>query len=191
MKALNSKDSALTIVQEENMPIEPQVDKKIFTLQGFDESINYGKIFNEILNEIKPVPLTEIAKQNGLDKPKEEALEVMAIDILLDKADELGRNLINLNNHCYLYNSNYWEIIEHKDLKTFLSIVRVKLGISNVISGRVHDAADNILKQFYSSASFYYKKSNEQTTKINLLNGTLEIKAFSASVNLASVCIMV
>ncbi len=175
MKALNSKKSALTPVQKKNMPIEPQVDKKIYTLQGFDESINYGKYFNGILDELKPVSLTLIAKQNGLDKPKEKDLEVIATDILLEVACELGRNLINLNKHCYLFNGSYWEIIEEKDLKTFLSIARVKLGISNIISGRVHDAADNIFKQFYSLASFYYKKSNEQITKINLLNGTLEI----------------
>lgn len=133
------------------------------------------KILSELLNSIEKVDFWDYVRTFGsVSKLQKKHYLVSVIEILLKKTNEQRFSLCRKNGMVFLYNSEYWEHIENNLFKDFLSQVALKLGVDKY-DAKLHNFKDELLKQFLSDARLKEIQSDNQTTLINLINGTFEI----------------
>ncbi|MBU7570305.1 MAG: DNA primase [Flavobacterium sp.] len=134
-----------------------------------------ANILNEMLNYIETVNFREYCKLNkDSDKLQRKHFLVACIEILLNTVNEKGFSLCRKSEFIYLYNSEYWENVNDEVFKDFLGSVALKMGV-NRFDAKYHDFKDNLYKQFIADAGLKEIKSTNNTTLINLKNGTFEI----------------
>jgi putative DNA primase/helicase len=136
---------------------------------------NATRILKELLNSLEKVDFWEYVRKFGeVTKLQKKHFLVSVIEILLQKTNEQKFSLCRKNGMVFLYNGEYWEYIEDNLFKDFLSQVALKLGVDKY-DAKLHNFKDELLKQFLSDARLKEIKSDNQTTLINLINGTFEI----------------
>lgn len=147
------------------------------------KAISSNEILTRILNLILPINFNHYVnlesekladeKNSKKDLDDEEKI-VVILENLLMKADEINLGIIMDNYSVFVYNTGYWEQIDLKLFKSFLSEVAIRSGFSK-FKARKKRFNELLFNQFTLTASSYIEKSNIDIVKINLLNGTFHI----------------
>ncbi len=155
-----------------------EILEEVTTIQDEFKMSNTNKasnILDELINKIERVDFREYANiTDEKDKLLKKHYLVSVIEILLDVASKNNFNLCRKNEMIYLFNSEYWENIDIEQFKDFLGRVALKMGVQK-FDAKLHTFRDDLYKQFIADAGLKEIKSNNNTTLINLKNGTFEI----------------
>tara|TARA_R100000353_G_C6502420_1_gene194518 strand:+ start:100 stop:828 length:729 start_codon:yes stop_codon:yes gene_type:complete len=126
----------------------------------------------EVLNFRKEV-FGKNAENDKLKLAKKHFL-VICIEELLRLAKKYNWQLCKKNDNIYLYNSEYWVLLDKEEFQSFLGDVSLKMGVDKYDS-KFHRFKEDLYKQFLSDAYLPSPEVEKNTVLINLLNGTLEI----------------
>lgn len=142
-------------------------------------SLNSRRILKEILCSIEEVNFRDYVNlKNEKENLKKKHFLVSVIEILQKKTNEGKFSIGRKNGLIYLYNSQYWELLEIEFFKDFLGSVALKMGIDK-FDAKFHQFKDDLLKQFVSQSRLKEIPNNQETTLINLQNGTFEVNSES------------
>lgn len=101
---------------------------------------------------------------------------IIVLDEIARIAKENNFGLCKRNGSVYVFNSCFWAEIEKDRLAHFLGNAALKMGM-NQYECRVHTFREDIYKQFLSEAYLEVPESDNDSTLINLLNGTYEVSS--------------
>lgn len=99
---------------------------------------------------------------------------IITIEKMLEVARENSWDLCKRFSYYYIYNSQFWSVIDENELSTFLGKVAEQMGVPKFDS-RHYEFKDKLFKQFEASAHLPEPEVQNDTVLINLLNGTFEI----------------
>lgn len=130
---------------------------------------------NNFTNILKNISQIDIRKTVGLQDGEETTIRdkhlvITVVEELKAKAIDQGFDFCTYNGQGYLYNGNYWQQVPGDDLKQLLRSVAIKIGL-NKYTAKYYNFAESLLKQFFVS-TVLPKQDTDNTTKINLQNGT-------------------
>ncbi|MCC5908008.1 MAG: hypothetical protein JJU13_17470 [Balneolaceae bacterium] len=118
--------------------------------------------------------ITRITKElEGLKLYQKHYL-IITIEKLLETARANEWDLCKRFSYYYVFNGQYWTVINEDDLATFLGKVAEKMGVPKFDS-RHYEFKDKLFKQFEATAHLPEPDINDDTVLINLKNGTFEI----------------
>lgn len=167
--------NSVVVKNEKLESYQPQIRK----------AISANQILSRLLKLIEPIDfqaflniksdLTDKDKSSKFDLDDEEK-SVVILENLLMKADEISLGLIMDNYSAYIFNGGYWEEVNLKLLKTFLSEVAIRSGFP-MLKARKKRINEMFFNQFTLTASSYINKNDNDVVKINLLNGTYHINS--------------
>ncbi len=134
-------------------------------------------IFTKVLEHIEEVDFRRYAELSTNEKPRKVHFLVSIIEILLEKAMSTGFHLCRKYNYVYIYNGEYWQLVEQEEFEDFLCEVAVKTKM-NRFYAKYFAFKGEMYKQFLSDARLKELKKKQKTILINLANGTFEISPF-------------
>lgn len=175
MSDINSKDNSKIGIDE----IHDEVQTLLSKVE--DDKIQLKKnhidnILKEMLATIEPVNFRSYCKlDNEKDKLLKKHYLVSCVEVLLKTVNKKGFSLCRKNELIYLYNSEYWESLGIEMFKDFLGEVALKMGVDK-FDAKHYLFKDDLYKQFIADAGLKEIKPNENTTLVNLCNGTFEIR---------------
>ncbi len=137
-------------------------------------SISHKDVLKKLLTKIKKIDFHEKANIDPDDKINQRQMVVIAIDEILELAKQNKWGICKNNGGAYLFNGEYWKLLEEDMLKTFLGEASRKLGVERILS-RHFDFRNKLLNQFDAVASIHSSEHVDGKVLINLKNGTLEI----------------
>jgi len=162
------------IISESNKePEKPKVVAANYQTRIIRAVFN-DKYLNQILDALQP-DLLNSDEDTDEKKSLKAGREVIIIEHLLEISDSVGLGLMIEGNSTFLFNTRFWVNIDQKLFRTFLSQVAIKCGI-HVLEAKKVSTTDALFAQFEFAGTICKKQSNDNTIKINLLNGTLYIK---------------
>lgn len=136
---------------------------------------NVENILAEILKNTVRIDFRKYCNlDNDKDKLQKKHYLVASIEILLKNVNDNGFSLCRKNEQIYLFNTEYWELLNEEIFKDFLGKVSLKQGVQKY-DAKHHLFKDELYKQFLSDAGLEEIKSYNTTTLINFNNGTFEI----------------
>ncbi|WP_233900837.1 DNA primase family protein [Tenacibaculum piscium] len=136
---------------------------------------NVENILAEILKNTVRIDFRKYCNlDNDKDKLQKKHYLVASIEILLKNVNDNGFSLCRKNEQIYLFNTEYWELLNEEVFKDFLGKVSLKQGVQKY-DAKHHLFKDDLYKQFLSDAGLEEIKSDNTTTLINFNNGTFEI----------------
>ncbi|WP_179022012.1 DNA primase family protein [Winogradskyella forsetii] len=152
-----------------NIISEIESDKLLFKQHQVEN------ILLEILKHIEPVDFRDYCKlENDKDKLYGKHYRIAVVEILLKIVDENGFSLCRKNELIYLFNSEYWEVVNNEIFKDFLGNSALKMEVDK-FDAKDYDFKEKLFKQFIAGAGLKEIKPSNGTTLINLRNGTFEI----------------
>jgi putative DNA primase/helicase len=107
-------------------------------------------------------------------KLKQKHYVILSIEEILTLARTNNWNICRNNDFIYLYNGEYWSLLDKSELQTFLGESSEKLGVEK-FDARFFQFREMLFKQFIASANLPKPEPPPRTTYINLKNGTFEI----------------
>ncbi|WCC43300.1 phage/plasmid primase, P4 family [Tenacibaculum finnmarkense] len=142
---------------------------------------NVENILAEILKNTVRIDFRKYCNlDNDKDKLQKKHYLVSCIEILLKNVNDNGFSLCRKNEQIYLFNSEYWELLNEESFKDFLGKVALKMGVQKY-DAKHHLFKEELYKQFLSDAGLEEIKTASTTTLINFNNGTFEITPFKQS----------
>lgn len=134
-------------------------------------------ILKNLLNEIQPIDFEGEVYGDSTDGEKklfQKHYIIITIERMLEVARSNDWSLCHLHSYYYVYNGEFWNVIEEAELKTFLGKVAEKMGVPKFDS-RHYEFKDKLFKQFETTAQLPQPENSDDTILINLFNGTFEI----------------
>jgi putative DNA primase/helicase len=135
----------------------------------------HTEILKLILNQIKPVDFKKLA--GFKDEKSNLSLKhylVSTVEEIVRIATANGWGLCTNNGRMYLYNGEYWDVIDADELKKFLSTAAEKMGVEK-FEAKVYLFVDQLMKQFISATYLAKPKLPAGIILMNLDNGTIEL----------------
>lgn len=80
------------------------------------------------------------------------------------------------NEGVYLYNKEYWSLIDKNDMEIFLGMAAEKMGVDK-FDAKHYVFREQLFKQFMFSSLQTFNQKESDVVLVNLLNGTFEISA--------------
>ena len=166
-----------------NQPIENTkitmdlINSEIVSISEYFQNNSLKKedaILKELLNQIPSIDFREYSKVKENKTIQKKHYIVSCIEVLIDLSKEYNWNLCRKNESIFLFNGNYWQEIDTDKFKDFLKDVALKMGVDK-FDAKYHQFKDELYKQFITDGNLSEIQSKNQTTLINLLNGTFEI----------------
>jgi len=156
----------------ENSPME----QPNFDMSRFNEAVQHNELLDALLRQIGEVDFMTLANPNNADnfKLSRKHYVVSTIETILKLARANKWGLCIHNGFVYLFNGEYWAVIESDQLKLFLGEAAEKMGVP-YFDARFHEFKDSLLKQFHSAAIMPPPDIDPNKVLINLKNGTFEI----------------
>lgn len=137
-------------------------------------TLRHKQVLPELLSLITRVDFRELAELPAKETPKKKHYIICVIEQVLKIARDNSFGLARKYDFFYLYNGAYWQLLDDQQLTDFLGKAAEKMGVEK-FDARHYQFRDELLKQFMVSAHLQKPETNEKTTIINLMNGTLEI----------------
>jgi putative DNA primase/helicase len=134
----------------------------------------YSQILQELVRIIVPIDFRQLADIPDKEKVKHHHYLVIVIEQILHLAKVNNWGLCRNYDFIYLFNGEYWQLIDEEDLKAFLCLVAQKMGMDTYIA-KVFHFRDHLFKQFIASAHLPKPEFSKDSVFINLQNGTFEI----------------
>lgn len=154
---------ALSIIRE-------QVLISISTL----DTMPHSMILNELIQKVTDVDFPYIAQLKEGERLKNSQIQVIIIAQILLLAKNNNWGLCKQHDFLYLFNGEYWGLLEECELKTFLGNAAEKMGLRNV-HAQHFNFKDHLYKQFMAAANLPKPEQSQGTININLKNGTFEV----------------
>jgi putative DNA primase/helicase len=135
-----------------------------------------SEILANLLKEIVNVDFASKANPAGAPdfKLTNKHFLVLAIEEILDRANNKNWGLAKNLDFIYLYNGKYWVQIDKEVFQKFLGEAGEKMGITKY-SARLYLFREQLFKQFLSASYLPAPVSDKNKVLINLQNGTFEI----------------
>lgn len=137
------------------------------------ENKSCRKILAELLYQIELIDFQAGAKLAGESKVSLKRYLVTTISELLETAVSNDWGLCTHNEFIYVFNSEYWQVVDKGEFKLFLSNVAIAMGVPE-LDAKYHKFQDELYDQFISMATLPEAKPQSKIL-INLRNGTYEI----------------
>jgi putative DNA primase/helicase len=129
------------------------------------------KILDEIADILEKVDFCALAGILSKEKLKEKHEVVLSVEQTLEKARCHGFDFAVKNDFIFVFNGEFWNEINRKTLKNFLTKSAKKLGV-NELDANHFEFAEKLYKQFLESSFYGNFREISEEVKINLLNGT-------------------
>ena len=164
------RSSALGIVQQ-------QITSKTIT-----SSTLHSEILGQLISKISSVNFRELANLPDNEKLKNRHIQVIVIEQILELAKDNNWGICKQYDFIYLFNGEYWGLLETEELKTFLGDAAEKMGICNV-DAQHFNFKDQLYKQFMAAANLPKPEQPIKVININLKNGTFEVTSDGNKLN--------
>ncbi len=151
-------------------------EQPVFDDSIFNDTIQHNELLDALLEQVGEVDYMAEANPNNADNFKltKKNYVVTTIEKILELADANKWSLCIHNGFAYVYNGEYWKVIENDSLKLFLGKAAEKMGVP-FFDARYFEFRDKLLKQFQTRANLPAPDADPDKVFINLSNGTLEI----------------
>jgi putative DNA primase/helicase len=165
-----------TSVEDEAEPERIGLDELI---EESDKLNNKRLDISEILQHtIKNIEVKDFRKEADLTE-EDKTLQrkhylILVVEFLNEKAKELNLDIIFKDGKIYMYNSEYWEVVNESEFSFFLGEIALKMGVDK-FDAKFFKFKEDLFKQFISDSNFKFTKPDYQGTLVNLKNGTFEI----------------
>lgn len=151
-----------------------QIPKVITGLNDVLKPLPHKIILARLLNHIGEVDFRELAGVEDGDKVPKRDMYVIAVDQVLQCAQQQNWSLCKHNDFIYLYNGSFWRELDRSTMQTFLGEAAEKMGVKRS-EARFYDFRDKLMKQFLAVANLPKPEPPAGTVFVNLENGTFEI----------------
>lgn len=158
----------------EMLELDLEEFKKQFKIIDEEPAIDHSKILNSLFEQIDEVDFRrEAGFMNDEQKLSKKHYLVTCIEKILETANRNNWGICRNHDFIYLYNGEYWSLLDNIEYQTFLGIAAEKMGVDK-FDARLYTFREQLLKQFLAVANL---PNPPQTDKvlINLKNGTFEI----------------
>lgn len=137
--------------------------------------IKHTELLSKLLNQI---PIVNFRNEIGLSEDDTRISKkhylICSVEKVLDIALINNWGLCRNLDFVYLYNGNYWSLIDNNEFQTFLGEASEKMGVDR-FDARYFQFRQSLFKQFLASANLPKPVPSDDIVLINLLNGTYEI----------------
>lgn len=124
------------------------------------------------------VEKVQFNREAGEEKLNQKHYVVIAIEKVLEVADNNNWGLCKKHDFIYLYNGAYWSQLDEEQLESFLGQAAKKMGMDK-FKADYYQFREKLLKQFMSIAHLPTPEKPDELVLINLKNGTVEINPAS------------
>jgi putative DNA primase/helicase len=145
----------------------------------------HAEILDQLIKKITRVDFRELVDIPEGEKLKNQHFLIITIEQILELAKANNWGICKNHDFIYLFNGEYWHLLDADELKIFLGRGAEKMGVDK-FSARYFNFKENLYKQFMAEAHLPQPEQAENVVHINLKNGTFEIspdgtrlKAFS------------
>ena len=154
---------------------EPQKSQDTQDTQKLSISVEHAEILSLLIEQIVEVRFREVT---GLTDESQKLLKkhylVCCIENVLETAHQCNWGICRHHHFIYLYNSQYWSLIDKAEIEGFLGVAAEKMGIDKY-DARHYMFREQLFKQFLAVANLPKPVPSDEVVYINLLNGTFEI----------------
>ncbi|QLZ68467.1 hypothetical protein FOLKNPGA_01246 [Legionella sp. PC1000] len=150
------------------------IREQILAAVSKSEPMPHSAILNQLLEKVTEVNFAQLAELKEGEKLKNSQIQVIIIDQILMLAKNNNWGLCKQHDFLYLFNSEYWSLVEEDELKTFLGNAASKMGLRNV-HAQHFNFKDQLYKQFMAAANLPKPEQPKDVININLKNGTFEV----------------
>jgi putative DNA primase/helicase len=129
-----------------------------------------------LLNRVVNVDFRSLAKldmETNKKSLRQKELIVCVIDELIRIAENNNWGLCKMGAFIYVYTGEYWEKVEPEDFKAFLGDAAWLMGLRRT-DAKYYEFQEKLFLQFMASAKLTTERREDETTIINLRNGTFE-----------------
>ena len=140
-----------------------------------DLNAPHAKILSLLAEKVQKIDFHHLASVPQEEEVPIWKLNVIAVDEILRLAKYYHWGICKSRDFIYLYNGAYWFHLDSEQFMTFLGEVSYKLGIPQLRS-RHYEFRKKLLAQFHAVANMPPPQIDTDSSLINLLNGTLEIR---------------
>lgn len=136
--------------------------------------IDHSKILNSLFEQIDKVDFRDEAGFTNEDqKLSKKHYLVTCIEKILETANLNNWGICRNHDFIYLYNGEYWSLLDNIEYQTFLGIAAEKMGVDR-FDARLYTFREQLLKQFLAVANLPNPPQSDKVL-VNLKNGTFEI----------------
>ncbi|HAT7072033.1 TPA: hypothetical protein JAN90_04485 [Legionella pneumophila] len=150
------------------------IREQILTAVFKSEVMLHSAILNQLLEKVTEVNFGQLAELKEGEKLKNSQYQVIIIDQILMLAKNNNWGLCKQHDFLYLFNGEYWSLVEEDELKTFLGNAAKKMGLRNV-HAQHFNFKDQLGKQFMAAANLPKPEQPKDVININLKNGTFQV----------------
>ena len=138
-------------------------------------NIVQSQILNSLFDQIDEVDFRQEAEFTNEDqKLSKKHYLVTCIEKILETANRNNWGICRNHDFIYLYNGDYWNLLDNIEYQTFLGIAAEKMGVDR-FDARLYTFREQLLKQFLAVANLPKPPQSDKVVLINLKNGTFEI----------------
>ena len=142
----------------------------------------HHQILSELIKKITPVSFRQLTGIADEKKLKSSHFQIITIEQILDLAKLNQWGLCKNHDFVYIYNGEYWGLVDADELKTFLGNSSEMMGVDKYIA-RYFNFRDQLYKQFIALANLPKPIPKKNAVLINLKNGTFEITPNGVQLN--------
>lgn len=150
------------------------INFQILTSIDKSEVMPHSDILNNLLEKVTAVNFGQLAELKEGEKLKNSQYQVIVVDQILMLAKNNNWGLCKQHDFLYLFNGEYWHLVEEDELKNFLGDAAKKMGLRHV-HAQHFNFKDQLGKQFIAAANLPKPEQPDDTININLKNGTFEV----------------
>lgn len=150
------------------------IREQILTAISKSEPMPHSAILNQLIDRVTEVDFAQLAELKEGERLKNSQIQVIIIDQLLKLAKNNNWGLCKQHDFLYLFNGEYWSLVEEDELKNFLGNAANKMGLRNV-HAQHFNFKDQLCKQFMAAANLPKPELPKDVININLKNGTFQI----------------
>lgn len=133
----------------------------------------HRQVLPELLALIQPVNFQKAAELSAKELPKKKHLVIIAVEEVIRLARDNSFGLARKYDSFYLFNGEYWQLLDDDDLMDFLGKAAERMGVDK-FDARHFRFQEELLRQFMRAAHLE-RPAVDGATLINLQNGTLEM----------------
>ncbi|HCJ4238960.1 TPA: hypothetical protein NR240_000472 [Legionella pneumophila] len=150
------------------------INQQIVVSHSITRPTPHSEILNQLTKKITKINFRELAGIKEGEKLKQYHLLIIVVEQILELARKNSWGICKNHDFIYLYNGEYWTLLEIEELKTFLGDAAEAMGVDK-FSARFFNFREQLYKQFIALANLPKPNHSKNIVRINLKNGTFQI----------------
>jgi phage/plasmid primase-like uncharacterized protein len=142
----------------------------------------HNQILSELIRKIAPVSFRELTGIADEKKLKSSHFQIITIEQILEIAKSNRWGICKNHDFVYIYNGEYWGLVDENELKSFLGEASEAMGVDK-FAARYFNFREQLYKQFIALANLPNPTPKNHAVLINLKNGTFEITPNGVQLN--------